>query len=146
MTTNFTYDKLDRILKATNSRGEKRYWYDNGGQDTIGRVTAISYPGGGIAENFGYDATGEKKWARVEVAGQQFMEKMEYTPAGELQALIFPNGSIQRSVFQRGFVKEVTMNGRLIARADRTNVGAAATEMTMGNGCLLYTSPSPRDA
>ena len=68
------------------------------------------------------------------------MERMEYTPAGELQALIFPNGSIQKSVFQRGFVKEVTMNGKLIARADATNVAAAATEMSMGNGDKVHTT------
>ncbi len=85
------YDSLDRVVEQDDALGKTVLY----GHDPLGRVTAITYPGGKVLVN-SYDALGrltnQVDWARRQM-------NYAYDPADRLIYRSYPNGVVQTNVF-----------------------------------------------
>jgi len=90
-TTQFIYDSLDREIEQDDALGKTVLY----GYDPLGRVTAITYPGGKMLVNT-FDALG-RLTMQTDWAGRQM--SYIYDLADRLISRTYPNGIVQTNTF-----------------------------------------------
>jgi RHS repeat-associated protein len=95
-----TYDGLKRLLSRTVTGEQPTLWaYDLAGYSNgQGRLCTVSMPDGS-SYAYEYDAFGNQTRIELQIDAQSYGFQKAYTPAGEVQRILYPDGSQQTNAY-----------------------------------------------